>query len=238
MPHQQKHRGQHILDAQLFSEENMRLLREAARDMVYLLNRGFPENATLKLVGDRYRLQQRQRTALMRCVCGDEAQQTRGRKEIEVKDLQGQSVAIDGYNLLITTECALSGGILLYGRDGCYRDLASVHGSYRKVEETLPAIRLMGQALAEIGVSKAFWWLDAPISNSGRLKKMLLAEAQEAGWPWQAELVSNPDKVLAQCTEIVLSSDSWVIENSLHWANFQAYLIEQKIPTNSIRYFT
>src|SRR6266404_1471952 len=43
---------------------------------------------------------------------------------------------IDGFNLILTLESALGGGVMLVGRDGCYRDMASVHGTYRRVEET------------------------------------------------------------------------------------------------------
>ena len=53
-------------------------------------------------------------------------------------------------NQLITIEAALSGGLIFRGRDGCFRDLASIHGTYRKVEETLPALNLIGSFLAEM----------------------------------------------------------------------------------------
>ena len=84
--------------------------------------------------------------------------------------LKGKKLFIDGYNLLITIESALSGGFIFVGRDGCYRDLASVHGTYRRVEETLPAIMTIGKSLMELGVEGVQWYFDAPISNSGRLK--------------------------------------------------------------------
>ena len=48
-----------------------------------------------------------------------------------------------------------------------------MHGSYRKVEETLPALRLVGKTLAHFGVADALWLLDRPVSNSGRLKKII-----------------------------------------------------------------
>ena len=51
---------------------------------------------------------------------------------------RGRGLWIDGYNVLTTVEAALAGGVILVGRDGCYRDMASMHGSYRKVSETRP----------------------------------------------------------------------------------------------------
>jgi hypothetical protein len=54
---------------------------------------------------------------------------------------------IDGYNVLTSIEAALSGGVILRARDGCYRDMASMHGSYRKVEETISAIHILGELI-------------------------------------------------------------------------------------------
>ena len=87
--------------------------------------------------------------------------------------MAGCRIELDGYNVLTSIEAALSGGVLLLARDGAFRDMASMHGSYRKVEETLPALDLIGRVLAEFGVGEAQWLLDRPVSNSGRLKKII-----------------------------------------------------------------
>ncbi len=42
---------------------------------------------------------------------------------------------VDGLNVITTLEVALAGGVLLIGRDGCMRDMASFHGNYRVVED-------------------------------------------------------------------------------------------------------
>ena len=60
-------------------------------------------------------------------------------------------VALDGFNCVITLEAALSGGLVLIGRDGCLRDLSSIHGTYRAVSETPRAVELLGE-LAERNV--------------------------------------------------------------------------------------
>lgn len=237
MPHQQKHRGLHSLDLELFNEKWVKIMQEALQDMTYLLNRGFAENSSLKIVGDRYRLQKRQRQALMRAVCTDESKAVRKAKQIPHTAISGKAVAIDGYNLLITTESALSDGIILHCRDNCYRDIASVHGTYRKVEETLPAIRLIGKTLKNLGASSVKWFLDAPISNSGRLKQLLLEESSQHQWNWEAELVNSPDKTLVAVPEIVISSDGWVIEHADAWTNFQGYLIKEYIKPSHVKTF-
>ena len=83
--------------------------------------------------------------------------------------------------------------MLLLARDGALRDMASMHGSYRKVDETQPALELIGQTLAGFGVGEALWLLDRPVSNSGRLKKIIEDLAGQRGWTWQVELVHDPD---------------------------------------------
>ena len=69
--------------------------------------------------------------------------------------------------------------MLLGGRDGCVRDMASMHGSYRKVDETEPALTLIGEVLNEFRPAECCWYLDRPVSNSGRLRARLEQLAAE-----------------------------------------------------------
>ncbi len=59
--------------------------------------------------------------------------------------------------------------------------MASMHGSYRKVEETLPAIYILGELISKWNVATCRWLLDKPVSNSGRLKTMLRRTAASRG---------------------------------------------------------
>ena len=49
----------------------------------------------------------------------------------------------------------MGGGIVLLARDGCYRDMASMHGTYRKVAETVPALEAIGRTRTHHGVAHA-----------------------------------------------------------------------------------
>ena len=75
------------------------------------------------------------------CAAGEEA--VARRQANDIPNPQQRQLWIDGYNVLTTIEAALAGAVIIAGRDGCYRDMASMHGSYRKVEETSPAIELI-----------------------------------------------------------------------------------------------
>ena len=86
---------------------------------------------------------------------------------------------IDGFNVLTTVEAALSKGVLLLGRDGCLRDMASLHGAFRPVEETVSAVKLLIRHLESLGPASCRWLLDAPVSNSRRLARTIRDHAAE-----------------------------------------------------------
>lgn len=228
MPHRQKHRGQHSNDPRLFHPDKIPILNEAVEDFSFLLTRGYSDNSSLKLVGDRYRLTQRQRNAILRAGCTNQAREYRQSTLLMPNKLSNQSLGIDGYNLLITIESGLGGGIILECRDGCYRDIASVHGTYRKVEETLPALELIGQNLQKLHVNEVIWYLDKPVSNSGRLRHIMLDFAKEHQFEWTVHLVNNPDREIAQAENLItVSSDGWVIDHSTSWLNIAKYILDQ-----------
>ena len=224
-----KHRGQHPADSKLFDEKTVPIIRRAVVDMEWLLSHGYPERASLKLVGDRFRLQDRQRKAIFRTACSNQDLELRTKHQVHAEQVTGQTILLDGFNVLITVESALSDGFLFESRDGCYRDLASIHGSYKRVTETQEAILLIGEYLQEIGVQKATWYFDRPISNSGRLKTMLYQIADEKEWNWKIDLVYNPDKVLIAADEIVVSSDSIILNESKQWFNLAREVVDSYV---------
>jgi hypothetical protein len=229
MPHKQKHRGAHPSDEFLFSEQFQPLLRLAVKDLSWLLSKKYAEKAALKLVGDRYGLKERQRNAVMRCSCSDESMKARIATIVNPEALKDKSIVIDGFNLIITIETALSNGFIFKCRDGCYRDLASVHGNYRKVAETESAIQLIGSCLKNLGVAGATWLLDKPVSNSGKLKSMLEEMAGCYSWQWNARLVNSPDKIMVIAKEIVATSDSMVLDKVDKWTCLAKVIILNQI---------
>ncbi len=240
MPDSRKHRGQHPNDVKLFAPAQVPNLQAASYDHSWLLSRQYPEKAALKLVGDRYRLTDRQRKAVMRSSCSDEALTNRKLKMCAISALKGQPLTIDGYNLLITIESALSKAYLFEGRDHSFRDLASIHGTYRRVEETIPAIELIAQCLHDLEVAKVDWYFDSPVSNSGRLKVMIYELVEKNGWNWNVTLVHNPDRELIEKGLTVVSSDSMVMDESVAWVNLARYIVENyiEIVPNQIVYLS
>jgi len=230
MPDKRTHRGPHPADAKLFAPAAIANLAAALADFSLLLTKGYAQKSTLKLVGDKFSLTQRQRLAIMRSACSDQQLVSRQQRCVLIKNLAAQPITIDGYNVLITVEAAMSGAVIFKGRDGCFRDLASVHGTYRKVTETIPAVQLIGGFLKEINVTKALWLLDSPVSNSGRLKTLIAELARKSEWSWEIQLLPSPDSELIKTTDVVASSDSVVLNGCKRWVNLARAIIEEKLP--------
>ena len=234
MPDRRIHRGPHPQDAKLFAPDAIGKIAAAVADFSLLLTKGYAGKNALKLVGDRFSLTERQRLAVMRNACSDQQLISRRQREVKIGDIAGRPVAIDGYNILITIEAAISDAVIFKGRDGCLRDLASIHGTYRKVNETIPAIERVGEFLKEIGVTNVLWLLDSPVSNSGRLKTLIRELAVGNGWDWEIQLVINPDAELIKTNRIVASSDSVVLDKCKQWVNFAAEIIMRKLPAAKV----
>jgi len=229
-PDTRRHRGAHPADAELFGPDQLAQLRRGVSELCWLLTRGYNMTSALKLVGDRHGLRERQRLAVSRCACSDLDRQRRKEHRIELEQLRDQPVVVDGFNLIITVEAALSGGPLLIGVDDCIRDLSSVHGSYRSIEETDRAILLIGDSLRHLGPSSVRWLLDRPISNSGRLAAKIADLAGQRNWPWTVEIVFNPDASIVVSSEVAITSDSSILDRVSRWWDFKSYLVQRAIP--------
>ncbi len=230
MPDKRAHRGPHPEDGRLFAESQWPVLRGAVADLSWLLTRRYAEKSALKLVGDHFLLNERQRTAVMRCACSDQSLNWRRDHEVAAKVVAGHELLIDGYNVLTTIEAALAGGVLIEGRDGCLRDMASMHGTFRRVRETVPALSVLGEFLANLGVSRCRWLLDSPVSNSGRLRQDMQRLAEARGWPWVVELVASPDAILAKAASIIATADSVVLDRCEQWFNLAHLAVAERLP--------
>jgi hypothetical protein len=221
-----KHRGAAPEDGLFRDESRMKRLREAVADLSWLLRRGYSAKAATELVGNRYQLSARERLALSHA-SWDRSDRT---GQVPPEELKGSRVCIDGFNLLITLESALGGGVLIRGVDGRIRDLAAVHGNYALRAETEQAIRLSMEALRALGVSDSLWYFDRPVSNSGRLASLVETIAGELGVAAEAKAVEQVDSRLKRCEGIVVTADAAILDSGVRWFDLAGYLIAGKIP--------
>lgn len=216
-------------DDRLFGADALPALRTAVAELSWLLTRGYSGDAALKLVGDRHVLTARQRMAVLRSACTDDARAARRARQVDLAALAGADLAIDGLNATITVESALSHGVVLRGRDGALRDLAAVHGAYEQVLETSFAVdaiaRLLHPTGGGAGPARVTWLLDRPVAGSGRLRALLLARAEARGLPWTVELVHSPDPLLAAHAGPVATSDAWILDRCGPWIDLLSALL-------------
>lgn len=223
-----KNRGKEASDDALFGTEKMQLkLKEAVNDMHYFLSRGYGEKSTLTLVGNRYRLNARQQQAVRGMSASQKQIEDRKAKEIKSQDLEGREVVFDGFNVLILLESILSNAYVFKGQDGFFRDLSSVYGTYKKVQQTSEAIEIITAFFKNEKIKKAFWLFDKPVSNSGKLKQMIEETAQKNSFDWEVQLVNNPDKVIAENNWTAITSDAWVLDHSTSNFNLLQYILNQ-----------
>lgn len=190
-----RNRGKNTGDDGLFGlQKQIDKLKMGVQDMMYLLSRDYAEKASSELVGNRYKLKTRQIQALRGASASEQQIVNRKYKQLEVSDLKDKILYLDGFNILILMESLLSGAYIFEGADGCFRDLSGVHGTYKRVSQTQKAIELVGSFFQKAALHKLVWIFDKPVSNSGRIKQIVLDFAEEYKLNWEAELEFNPDK--------------------------------------------
>ncbi|MFP9115155.1 DUF434 domain-containing protein [Flavobacterium sp. RHBU_3] len=227
-PTARRSRGKSSEDDALFGNIRQQdKLREALQDMYYLLSRDYPVKASLILTGNRYRLKTRQIIALQGMACSAQDIALRQKKALLPHQLEGKTLYLDGFNILIVLETLLSGGYVFKGLDGCYRDISSVHGTYKRVQQTEEVLTLAGNALQQLNAARVVWVFDQPVSNSGKMKALCYETAEQYGYKWDAILDNSPDKFLAEDNRLVSSSDAWVLNECYEWFNLTGYIVQQ-----------
>ncbi|KIX20176.1 hypothetical protein SY27_13580 [Flavobacterium sp. 316] len=231
----QSNRGKEAKDDFFFGTPKFKeSLKEALIDMNYLLTRGYSEKNALFTVGTRYKLASRQQKAVQGMSASNEQLRIRKVKEVAFETLENKTVVIDGFNILILLESTLSNAYIFKGQDHCYRDLSSVHGNYKTVNQTEKAIDLVVDFYNESKLQQLVWIFDKQVSNSGRIKAKIEAKASEQNLNWRVILEDNADLALVNSNQIVASSDGIVLDKAINWFNLTSYLIETKIDSKTI----
>lgn len=221
-PDTRKHRGPNQKDLLLFADRNIPVLCAAARDYLWLLNRAYPINATLKLVGDRYALHQRQRSALARSICPDG--QRKLIQAVQKEVIATRPIFIDGFNTIITLEAMICQAPVFICRDHTLRDLSGVHGSYHRIAETPEVIRIVARVLELLKPLSVTWFFDRPVSNSGRLAALVKSIGLEEGVQWNCFTTDRTDQQLMQQDGVLITSDSAILLNCSAWFNLTRFI--------------
>ena len=120
-------------------------------------------------------------------------------------------------------------GVLLLGRDGTLRDIAAMSAHYRRVNATGPAIALLADFFNHAKCEQIKWYLDRPVSNSGRLKKLIEETVANHNPPWRVELIDKVDGVLAASPHVVATADSAILDRCQRWFNQVRIIVERSV---------
>lgn len=226
-------RGYDIKDEKWFSKENTEKMRTAQEEIVWLLDRNYKMQSIIELVSNKNQFSKKQKMALVRSTTSTEKVKLRNNKKLKSEEINGETVHIDGFNIIITLEVAISNSSLFLGNDGVIRDLAGLRGTYKIVDKTYEAIRLLGEELDQKKVKKAIFYLDQPVSNSGKLKKLIDEMSQEWKCHVEVEIVRNPDVILMKL-ENIISADEVILDNCISWYNINREIIDKHIKEKTL----
>ena len=220
-------RGYVPTDAKEFSDKSLELIKRAQSDIFMLLERGYPIKSASTFVGNHYLLSERQRLAIVRSTPQSENIINRKNKLLK-SDFEGNILYIDGLNLIITLEVALSESTLLKCMDGTIRDLTGLRGTYKLIDKTDIAIELIGAKLEEMKISKVNFYLDSPVSNTGKLRVRILELLAKYSYDVKVELVNNADVVL-ETKGCVITSDAIILNKCESWINLAYDIVSEKL---------
>ena len=163
----------------------------------------------------------------MRSVSADMQINIRKQKEIDVLP-ENSVLYIDGFNTIITLEVSFSGSPVFKCMDGTVRDLAGLRGTYRLIDKTDSAVNAIGEFLSEKKIKKAVFYLDAPVSNSGRLGQKIKESFQKYDFETEIIIINEVDYALKQTDGIIVSSDAIILDNCKNWYNLVRKILEKK----------
>lgn len=185
----------------------------AVEDYHYLMKRDYPQKATLKIIGDRYRLGKLQRTILYRGIYCRAL--SRERKRRLTGRIRGQAIHIDCYNVVLTISSYLQGFPLYIGTDNLLRDAAESHG--RAINNEL-FYKALGQLLdygAKERAETLNFYIDSPVSHSGKLARYINEELVRRGLKGKAQTVKSADYELIKVERgLVATSDSIIVSKA------------------------
>jgi hypothetical protein len=158
----------------------------------------------------------------------------RRRKLLRLRDLRGQALAIDGYNVLITIEAALSGRLLIAADDGFLRDISGLSANFKKTSNTDRAIRLVLQTLRKAKPREVLFLFDSPISKSGKLAEEIRALLAQERFAGDAQAMKVPEQVLMGFQGVVATSDTAIIDQSEKVFDLAGFILKHRVRPPSL----
>ncbi len=200
-------------------------IHQAAQDLLYLLNRKYTRKSALKIIVDHYQLSLTDKMILYRNIYPDAIVHQRLRKALTVEEMEGKSIAIDGYNILITIEVALQKGFLAKGNDRVIRDVAGKYRSYYQSNITQNALSQIMLAIKTLNVTQVHFLYDRPISRSGLMSQQTNQLIKQHNILGDSKTCPNVDQTLIHNYETVCSSDSVILDKVNRFFDLSQFIV-------------
>ncbi|MCC6014592.1 MAG: DUF434 domain-containing protein [Desulfurococcaceae archaeon] len=198
-------------------------VREAARDYRYLLDRGYPQKASLDLVSSRYGLERDERALLLRCIHrGSDAASVRSKT---VRAVTGESLVVDGYNVVLTVASAIEGRQLFLCDDGFVRDLRSSYTKDFESPSVVLSLELVARSLRDLKPAEVLIVLDKNVSWSSRH-----AEFIRGRYGLETVLAARADVEVIGSGRVVCSSDFVILTKAARVFDLAQHVIRSLLP--------
>lgn len=206
--------------------ERLEILRQARRDLKYLLERGYKKASSIRFIGDHYQLNKKERLILYRSVYPRAEVKIIKKKMMNPKQLMNTELWVDGFNILNTVEAALRGETLLICDDGVLRDFSEVYGRYKMSENTWKALSLIAKALKKLLISRTRILFESQISRSGIIASKTRKILEENNLHGTAETSKTVDAILSKTTNPIATSDSAILLRCRKFFDLSKYIID------------
>ena len=188
--------------------------KNAVKDYYYLLENDYSKKATIKLIGDRYRLTGLERSVLLRGIIKKEKALERKNKLLKEFEINNKLLVIDCYNVLMTVISYLSGKFFYIANDGFLRDAGEFHGKIGKSEGISKALTLLFKYLSNNKMERIEMYLDSPVTNSKELSKNICMLFDKYKIIGNSYVVKSADYYLIHSKDGICStSDSTIIDH-------------------------
>lgn len=209
------------------------IIKEAAHDLRFLLNRGYRKKGALNFVSNKYLLSIDERNYMARCVFSNSKSVFRMNKIVDISQIEGQSILIDGYNVLITVETIFKedySSIILCD-DGIIRDLNAVFGKYKFDDKTEDVLTDIIGLIKKYGPLEIKFFFDRQVSFSGKLANLTEEIIGFQGLKGEAILSKIVDFEIIKLSRakngIVATSDGIIIDKADRIVDLPFHFLEK-----------
>jgi hypothetical protein len=222
--------------------QNSRKLQDASNDLRFLLNRGYRKVMAINFVGNHYLLDKNERNFLNRTVFSLNKSRFRKSKVIPICKIKGNTLLVDGYNVLISIEsiCSDDDSIII-SDDGVMRDVNAVFGKYKFREITENALNSIVSLIRVYQPKDVKVFYDKPVSYSGKLAKLTERIMLNHGIIGNAETDVNVDyqliKLSHKTSGVVATSDGIIMDKVDYILDIPCYIYKIKKKNLSLSKF-